>query len=87
MTFLTEEGFHNCYPVIQNYFNKTIRQLYDKVEPGQMIKKGDLIAKIESPNEATLEELFAPRDGVVLGYTDETISRPGQEIVALGLAN
>jgi len=50
------------------------------VVPGQLIKKGDLIAKIESG-----EELFSQKNGVVLGYTDETISRPGQEIVALGV--
>jgi predicted deacylase len=52
------------------------------VEPGQVIKKGDLIARIEGG-----EELFANQNAIVLGYTDETISRPGQEMVALGVVN
>ena len=65
----------------------TTGQIKMFVEPGQIIKKGDLIAKIESQTGEILEELFARQNAIVLGFTDETISRPGQEVVALGLVN
>ena len=50
------------------------------VKSGQMVKKGDLIARIGNS-----EELFAGEKAVVLGFTDKTISKPDQEILAFGM--
>ncbi len=50
------------------------------VKPGQMVEKGDLVARIGNS-----EKLFAREKAVVLGSTDETISQPGKEILAFGL--
>ena len=56
---------------------KTAGRIKMLVTPGQMIKKEDLIAEIEGG-----EKLFAERDGILLGYTDQILSCPDQEIVA-----
>lgn len=55
------------------------------VGPGQMVKKGDKVAKIYNVFGKLQETIAAEDDGLVLGHSDTSVALPGAPVVAFGL--
>lgn len=53
--------------------------------PGAHIKKGEPLARIVTVFGETQELLTASDDGIVLGYSDTSAVKPGQEVLAFGI--
>lgn len=55
------------------------------VKPENIVKKGDVIAKIYSSIGKLSETLHAENDGIVLGCSDSSLALPGTAIMAFGI--
>ena len=55
------------------------------VKPGDMVKKGQKLARIHNAFGKNLETLTALRDGIVLGHTDYGVAFPGARILVFGI--
>ena len=54
-------------------------------EPGQIVKKGQPIAKIYNAFGKLQETLNAQEDAIVLGYSDSSVAFPGFPVMAFGV--
>ena len=55
------------------------------VKPEDIVKKGEPIAKIYNSLGRLIETLHTQQDGIVLGYSDSSLSFPGAAIMAFGI--
>jgi len=55
------------------------------VKPGDMVKKGQKLARIHNAFGKHLETLTALHDGIVLGHTDHSVAFPGARIIVFGI--
>jgi predicted deacylase len=55
------------------------------VRPGDMVKKGQKLARIHNAFGKHLETLTALHDGIVLGHTDYAVAFPGAKIIVFGI--
>ena len=55
------------------------------VKPGDMVRKGQKLARIHNAFGKNLETLAALRDGIVLGHTDYGVAFPGAKIIVFGV--
>ncbi|MEM3074944.1 MAG: succinylglutamate desuccinylase/aspartoacylase family protein [Candidatus Pacearchaeota archaeon] len=55
------------------------------VKPGQIIKKGEPVAKVYNSFGKLLETIITLDEGLVLGYSDYSVAFPGAPIMALGI--
>jgi uncharacterized protein len=55
------------------------------VAPGDVVKKGQPVAKIISAFGKLQETITAPEAGIVLGYADSSVAYPGVPVMAFGL--
>lgn len=55
------------------------------VEPGQLVKKGDTLARIYNIFGKLVETLSAKNDALVLGHADSAVALPGLPVIALGV--
>jgi predicted deacylase len=55
------------------------------VKPGNMVKKGQKLARIHNAFGKHLETLTAQHDGIVLGHTDYAVAFPGAKIIVFGV--
>lgn len=54
-------------------------------EPGDIVKKGQIVAKIYNAFGEKQETLFALRDGIVLGHEDSSAGFPGLPVIVFGV--
>ena len=55
------------------------------IVPGQVVKRGQILAKIYDPLGNLLEVLKSPHNAIILGYSDSSLALPGQQLIALGV--
>jgi predicted deacylase len=55
------------------------------VRPGQVVRRGDRIARIHNVFGKLRETLCATHDGIVLGHADSSVAMPGRPVAAFGL--
>jgi len=55
------------------------------VQAGQIVKKGDTLARIYNVFGKLVETLHAQKDALVLGHADSAVALPGLPVVALGV--
>ncbi|MEK6820235.1 MAG: succinylglutamate desuccinylase/aspartoacylase family protein, partial [Nanoarchaeota archaeon] len=55
------------------------------VKPGEIVKKGQAVAKIYNAFGKLLETLKALDDAIVLGYSDSSVAFPGRPVMAFGV--
>lgn len=55
------------------------------VKPGEIVKKGQPLAKIYNAFGKLVEVVKALDEGIVLGYSDSSVAFPGTPIIAFGL--
>ncbi|MBU3907191.1 MAG: succinylglutamate desuccinylase/aspartoacylase family protein [Nanoarchaeota archaeon] len=54
-------------------------------KPGDIVKKGQIIAKIYNSYGELEESLLAVQDGIVLGHSDSSVAFPGAPVMAFGI--
>jgi uncharacterized protein len=69
------------YSSVNSHTSGIIRFL---IKPGDIVKKGQPIAKAYNAFGKLLEVLKAAEDGIVLGYSDSSVAFPGTQIMAFG---
>jgi len=85
MTDGDAEPRDSCTTVSGTFARSTTGGFYlGHAEPGETCKEGDLIARITDHYGNTLEEVRAPRDGIVLWVRRMRTVRPGDEVVIFG---
>ncbi len=52
-----------------------------QVRAGQMVKKGDTLARIKNLFNKTIQLIVAKEDSVVISYADQSICFPGEELI------
>jgi len=57
------------------------------VKPGQVVRRGDRIARIYNVFGKLQETIEAVGDGLVLGHSDTSVALPGMPVAAFGLLN
>ena len=55
------------------------------IVPGQVVKKGQILAKIYDPLGNLLEVIKSPYNALILGYSDSSLALPDQQLIALGV--
>jgi predicted deacylase len=55
------------------------------IKPGQIVKRGQPVARIYNVFGKLQSTLLAQKDGLVLGHADSAVAFPGAEIVAFGV--
>jgi predicted deacylase len=55
------------------------------VKPGQVVKKGQPVARIYNVLGKLQSTLEATKDGITLGHSDSSVAFPGAEVVAFGV--
>jgi predicted deacylase len=53
-------------------------------QPGDIVEKGQIIARIYNTFGKLLERILAPATGIVLGYSDSSVAFPGSPVMAFG---
>jgi hypothetical protein len=56
-------------------------------KPGDMVKKGQSVAKIYDAFGKLEEIITAPDDGIILGHSDFSVAFPGVPVMAFGIFN
>jgi len=54
--------------------------------PGDVVKKGQPLAKVVNAFGRRQETLTALQDGIVLGHSDSSVAFPGVPVMAFGVA-
>ncbi len=54
-------------------------------QPGQMVKKGQAVAKIYNTFGKLQDTVVSLNDGIVLGYSDSSVAYPGAPVTAFGV--
>lgn len=54
-------------------------------KPGQLVKKGDKIAKVFNAFGKLVETITANEDGIILGLNDYAVAFPGSQVMAFGI--
>jgi hypothetical protein len=55
------------------------------VKPGNLVQRGQKIARIYNAFGKVTETIFAQQDGIVIGLTDTAIAFPGSPVMAFGI--
>ena len=55
------------------------------IAPGQIVKKGQILAKIYDSLGNLLEVLKSPNNSIILGYSDSSLALPGKQLIASGI--
>lgn len=55
------------------------------VKPGQIVRKGDKLAKIYNVFGKLQQTILAEKDGLVLGHSDTSVAHPGSPVAAFAL--
>ena len=51
-----------------------------KVQPGAMVKKGEVLARVKNLFDKTIQRIIAQEDAVVISYADQSVCFPGTEL-------
>ncbi len=55
------------------------------VQPGDLVKKGQAVAKIYNAFGKLLDTILCLNDGIVLGHSDSSVAFPGAPVMAFGV--
>ena len=56
-------------------------------KPGDMVKKGDKIARVYNAFGKLLQTIVSVHDGIILGHNDYAVAYPGSQVMAFGVIN
>lgn len=51
-----------------------------KVQPGEIVKKGEILARVKNLFDKTIQRIIAQEDAVVISYADQSVCFPGTEL-------
>jgi len=54
-----------------------------KVQPGAIVKKGTVLARIKNLFDKTIQKIIADEDSVVISYADQSVCFPGTELFTM----
>ncbi len=82
------------YPMPEALKDKTLKYIYQSsstsgiirflAKPGELVKKGQPVAKIYNAFGRLEEAIVAQNDGIVLGHADYSVAFPGASIMSFG---
>lgn len=86
------------YPTPKQFDDKVLRYTHEPrasksgvvrffAQPGDAVKKGDVLARIYNPFGKLEETILAERSALVLGHTDYSVAFPGMELYAFGYSS
>jgi len=88
----TEKPF--IYPLPEELLNKFLKYSFQAsstsgiirfyIKPGDMVKKGQVVAKTYNAFGKLQETITALKDGIVLGHEDYSVAYPGAQVVSFG---
>ncbi len=95
LNMVSEEGSFYQYPLPPLAMDKTL--IYSCLplsstsgiirficKPGEMVVKGQKIAKVFNALGKHIETISALQDGIIIGYSDSALSFPGSAVMAFG---
>ncbi|MBW6457902.1 MAG: succinylglutamate desuccinylase/aspartoacylase family protein [FCB group bacterium] len=96
MDMVADDGFTYRFPLPEQVRNKMLK--YSPLplsstsgiirflrKPGDIVKKGQKIAKVYNAFGKQIETISARADGIIIGHTDSALAFPGSPVMAFGL--
>jgi uncharacterized protein len=96
MGMVANDGFTYRFPLPEQVRNKILR--YSPLplsstsgivrflrKPGDLVEKGQKIAKVYNAFGKQIETISAQADGIIIGHTDSALAFPGSPVMAFGL--